>query len=161
MPPLPQPQYDSDVDEDEIQARALNESDKDEQNNSRGVLGDERMETPEPNIKGNAPQVEEPGHHVLNPSCIKHLHFAQEFIHQVSHATLDNGRLNDLTIDYLRYPEEGPVDISDPDTCLSLDIFLSCNNASEQTYTDIQQATLIHTYTSQTHAYCPITTSKI
>jgi len=109
--------------EDEIQPRALDESDEDEQNNPGDVPGDEGMETPEPDIEGNAPQVEDPGHHVLNPSRIEHLRFAQEFIHQVSHATLDNGRLDDLTIDYLRYPEEGPVDISDPDTRLSLDIF--------------------------------------
>ena len=128
--------------EDEIQPRALDESDEDEQNNPGDVPGDEGMETPEPDIEGNAPQVEDPGHHVLNPSRIEHLRFAQEFIHQVSHATLDNGRLDDLTIDYLRYPEEGPVDISDPDTRLSLDIFLSCNNASEQTYTDVRHAIL-------------------
>jgi hypothetical protein len=84
------------------------------------------MGTLEPDIEGNAPQVEEPGHQVLNPSHIEHLHFAQEFIYKVSHDTLDNGRLDDLTIDHLRYPDEAPVDISDPDTRLSLNVFLSC-----------------------------------
>ena len=145
MPLLPQPQYDLDVDEEDgNQAGEPNEFDEDEQNNPGlgEVPGGEGMEAPEPDIEGNAPQVEEPGHQVLNPSRIEHLRFAQEFIHQVSHATLDNGRLDDLTIDYLRYPEEGPVNISDPDTRLSLDIFLSCNNASEQTYTDIRHAIL-------------------
>ena len=128
--------------EDEIQAVELNESDEDEQNNPGEVPGDEGMEIPEPDIERNAPQVEEPAHQIPNPSRIEHLRFAQEFIHQVSHATLNNGRLDDLTIDYLRYPKEGPVDISDPDTRLSLDIFLSCDNASEQTYTDVRHAIL-------------------
>ena len=85
--------------EDEIQAVELNESDDDDQNNPGEVLGDEGMEIPEPDIEANAPQVEEPGHQVLNPSRMEYLCFAQEFIHQVSHATLDNGRLDDLTID--------------------------------------------------------------
>jgi hypothetical protein len=133
-----------DVDEeDEIQARAHNEFDEYEQNNPGDVPGDEGIQIPEHDIEGNAPQVEEPGPQVLNPSLIEHLRFAQEFIYQVSHATLDNGRLDDLTIDYLKYPEEGPVDISDPDTRLSLGLFLSCNNASEQTYTDVRHEILI------------------
>jgi len=129
--------------EDEIQARSLNESDEDEQNNPGDVPGDEGMGAPEPDIEGNAPEVEEPGHRVLNPSRIEHLRFAQEFIHEVSHATLDNGGLDDLTIDYLRYPDETPVDISDPDTRLSLNVFLSCKNASEQTYTDVRDSILM------------------
>jgi len=88
--PPPQAQYDlDDVDEeDEIQDRPLNEFNEDEPGE---VLGHQRVETPEPDIEGNAP--------VLNPSRIEHLHFAQEFINEVSRATLDNGGLDDLTID--------------------------------------------------------------
>ena len=86
-------------------------------------------------IEGNAP--------VLDPSRIEHLRFAQEFSHEVSRATLNNGRLDNLTIDNLRYPDETPVGISDPDTCLSLNIFLSCKNASEQIYTDIRDSILM------------------
>lgn len=72
-------------------------------------------------------------------SRIEHLRFAQQSIAQVSRATLDNGGLDD----YLKHPEEGPVDISDPDTRLSLDVFLSCTNASaKQTYVDVRNAIL-------------------
>ena len=126
--------------EDEHQADSLNESDEDEQNNP--APGDERIRTPEPDIGGNAPEAAEQGH-ILNPSRIEHLRFAQEFIHEVSRATLDNGGLDDLTIDYLRYPDEAPVDISDPDTRLSINVFLDCKNASEQTYTDVRDSILM------------------
>lgn len=121
--------------EDEIQDRPRNDFDEDEQDNPRGVPEHQRIDTPEPDIEGNTP--------VLNPSRIEHLRFAQEFIHEVSHTTLDNGKLDDLTIDNLRYPDEAPIDISDPDTRLSLDIFLSCKNASEQTYTDVRDSILM------------------
>ena len=121
--------------EDEIQDRLRNDFDEDEQDNPRGVPEHQRIDTPEPDIEGNAP--------VLNPSRIEHLRFAQEFIHEVSRATLDNGKLDDSTIDNLRYPDEAPIDISDPDTRLSLDIFLSCKNASEQTYTDVRDSILM------------------
>jgi len=133
---MPKPQNDPDVDEeDEVQDRPLNDSNKDEQGNAVGALGHQRIETPEPNTEGNAP--------VLNPSHIEHLHFAQAFINEVSRTTLDNGRLDDLTINNLRYPDEAPVNISDLDTHLSLNIFLSCKNTSEQTCTDVRDSILM------------------
>ncbi|KAF8152444.1 hypothetical protein B0H34DRAFT_800875 [Crassisporium funariophilum] len=97
--------------------------------------------TPEPDIVGNDPEAHAQEDPVF--SRIEHLHFAQEFIAEVSHATLNNGGLDDVVIDYLRHPEEGPVDISDPDMRFLLAIFLSCRNTSEQTYIDFRDATLM------------------
>ena len=52
----------------------------------------------------------------LAQSWIEHVKLAQQFIDEISAATLDNGKLDEDMIFHLRNPEEGPVDISDPDT---------------------------------------------
>jgi len=56
--------------------------------------------------------------------------------------TLDNGKLDEDVILHLRNPEEGPVDISNPNTRLALDLFMSCENSSQQTYTSVRQSLL-------------------
>jgi hypothetical protein len=78
----------------------------------------------------------------LAKSRIEHVKLAQQFIDEISAATLDNGKLDEDVILRLRNPEEGPVDISDPDTRLALDLFMSCENSSQQTYTSVQQSLL-------------------
>ena len=131
-------------DEDEDPPISLDGSEEDEQvNPGEPELGrPEIIRTPEPGILGDDPKAHEQENLVF--SQIEHLRFAQQFIDEVSCATLDNGGLNELIAHYLRYPEEGPVDISDPDTWLLLDVFLSCKNASEQTYADVRDAILTH-----------------
>ncbi|KIJ91551.1 hypothetical protein K443DRAFT_14299 [Laccaria amethystina LaAM-08-1] len=47
---------------------------------------------------------------------IEHVKLAQQFIDEISaQATFDNGNLDANVIEHLRNPDEGPVDISDPD----------------------------------------------
>ena len=67
-------------------------------------------------------------------SRIEHVKFAQQFIEEISNATLDNGKLDTDVIESLRDPDTSAVDLSDPDIRLSLDLFMACNNASEETY---------------------------
>ena len=46
---------------------------------------------------------------------IEHVKVAQKFIDEISAATFNNGKLDANVIKCLRRPEEGPMDISDPD----------------------------------------------
>jgi hypothetical protein len=76
-------------------------------------------------------------------SRIEHVRTAQEFIAEISRATYHNSKLDESTIDRLENPFEDLVDISDPAIRLSLDLFLSCGNASEETYNDVRRSILI------------------
>ncbi|KAJ8522775.1 hypothetical protein ONZ45_g652 [Pleurotus djamor] len=67
-------------------------------------------------------------------SAIKLIRLMQEYIRLVEAATLDKDSLDDDILDRLRNPLQNPVDVSDPATRLSLDIFLASSNASEETY---------------------------
>ena len=73
----------------------------------RALLEDE----PNPDT-GNEDAEEFPA---LAQSRIEHVKLAQQFIDEISAATFDNGNLDPDVIERLRNPEEGPVDISDPD----------------------------------------------
>ncbi|KAF4587957.1 hypothetical protein EYR38_009918 [Pleurotus pulmonarius] len=73
-------------------------------------------------------------------ATLEHLQVAQQYISLIKAATLDNGGLDPETVAQLRDPEEGPVDISDPDLRLSIDLFLAMTNSSEQTYNDVRSA---------------------
>lgn len=75
-------------------------------------------------------------------SRIEHVLLAQKYTHEISTATSENGKLDQDVIDRLRNPKEGPVNISDPDTQLSLDLFMACSNASEATYNAARKAIL-------------------
>ena len=75
-------------------------------------------------------------------SRIEHVRFTQEFIREISQATYINGKLDESTIDRLENPLQGLVDITDPDTRLSLDLFISCGNASEETYNSVRESVL-------------------
>ncbi|KAF9495305.1 hypothetical protein BDN71DRAFT_1482744 [Pleurotus eryngii] len=78
------------------------------------------------------------------PPSPKSDEITQKFVNEIRSATLDNGNLNEDTIARLCHPIEGPVDISNPNTRLSLDIFLAVTNASEQTYDAVQAAVTLH-----------------
>src|SRR5262249_2984516 len=75
-------------------------------------------------------------------STIENVRIVQQFIEELRSATLENGGLDEDTLDRLRNPPHELVAISDPDIRFSLDIFLSCTNASEAFYNSFRQATL-------------------
>jgi hypothetical protein len=75
-------------------------------------------------------------------SQIENIKITQQSIQEIRSATLDNGGLNPSVVERLRNPEEGLVDISDPDVRLSLDLYLAVTNASEATYKGCRDAIL-------------------
>ena len=77
-----------------------------------------------------------------SPSLIESIRFTQEFIDEIRHATLDNGKLDKDVVNILRNPIEEPVDLSAPHIRLSLDLYVACDNASEATYTAVRQSIL-------------------
>ena len=70
------------------------------------------------------------------------LRTSQEFIDALKAATLDDGGLDEEVLQRLRQPLTEPLDVNDPDLWLSLDLFLSCSNASEETYHNSRAAIL-------------------
>jgi len=76
-------------------------------------------------------------------SWIENIKFIQGFIEEISTATLKNGCLDDDLIYCLCNPCDELTSISDPDTCLSLDLFLGVMNASEETYHACRNAILL------------------
>jgi hypothetical protein len=88
---------------------------------------------------------EEEGDLPAATSRIETIKITQAFIKEIHAATLDNGNLDDDILDRLRNPQEGPTEISDPDIRLSLDLFLACTNASEETYKSCRDA-ILHRY---------------
>ena len=89
--------------------------------------------TNEHNDQGN-------GHHDM--SRIEHVRTAQKFIAEISCVTYRNSKLDESTIEHLENPLEDIVNITDPDIRLSLDLFLSCGNASEETYNSVCRSIL-------------------
>ncbi|KIJ90472.1 hypothetical protein K443DRAFT_15215 [Laccaria amethystina LaAM-08-1] len=80
---------------------------------------------------------------IAETTCpIRHVRFVQELIQKISLATLENDKLDPDMLDNLKHPDTEPIDISDPDTRLSLDLFTSCNNASEATYNAVRDSVL-------------------
>lgn len=73
-------------------------------------------------------------------SRIENVRLAQQFIQEISCATLDGGKLDEDVVSRIRNPIQEPVDISDPDEHLSLDLFIATRNASEATYHDVRTA---------------------
>ena len=84
------------------------------------------------NENGNPPDAEVPGAPFV-PN-VADLQTSLEFIDALKAATLDNGGLDEDVLEHLRNPLTEPADASDPDFRLSLDLFLSTTNASEETY---------------------------
>lgn len=77
-------------------------------------------------------------------SQIDNVCFVQKLIQEISLATLKKDKLNPEMLENLKHPDTEPVDISDPDTHLSLDLFMSCNNASQATYNAARESILHH-----------------
>ena len=75
-------------------------------------------------------------------SRIENIFLAQQFIQEISTATLDNGPLDEEVVSVLRNPREGPFEIPEPDVRLPLDVFIGCKNASEATYNAVRDAVL-------------------
>jgi hypothetical protein len=85
---------------------------------------------------------EDEENHEYNPSHIEHVKIAQKFIDEIKKATLDNGKLDPSVVEYLRNPDREIVDVTDPDIRFSLDLYMSCTNASEATYNSVRQSIL-------------------
>jgi hypothetical protein len=77
-------------------------------------------------------------------SQIENIKITQQFIEEIHSATFDNGGLDPSVVKRLQNPEEGLVDISDPDVRLSLGLYLAVTNASEATYKGCHDAILHH-----------------
>jgi hypothetical protein len=70
---------------------------------------------------------------------IEDLRIALEFKRALEKASLDNGDLDDEELERLRNPVTQIVDIDDRDVLLSIKLFLSTSNASDQTYKNIHK----------------------
>ncbi|KDR65528.1 hypothetical protein GALMADRAFT_81760, partial [Galerina marginata CBS 339.88] len=70
---------------------------------------------------------------------IEDLQNALEFKRALEKASLDNGDLDAEELDRLRNPVTKPVDIDDRDVLLSIKLFLSTSNASDQIYKNIHK----------------------
>ncbi len=77
-------------------------------------------------------------------SHIEDIAISQQFIHEIQSATLDMDKLDKDVLHRLRNPDTEPVDISDPDLRLSLDLLTACSNASEAVYNGVRKAILRH-----------------
>lgn len=75
-------------------------------------------------------------------SHIDSLRFTQQLIQEISSATLENDKLDPDMFERLQNPINKAIDISDSDTCLSLDIFMACNHTSEATYKAVRDSIL-------------------
>lgn len=73
-------------------------------------------------------------------SRIENISFTQQLIHELKKATLNDDKLGSDVIEWLRNPIAEPVDISDPDIHLSLDLFMACDNASQAVYTAVRES---------------------
>ncbi|KAF9495139.1 hypothetical protein BDN71DRAFT_1448025 [Pleurotus eryngii] len=89
---------------------------------------------------GNTIDEPEDEHKEEPEAMIEHLCLTQQYISLIKATTLENGGLDPSTIEQLRNTPEGPVDISEPDTWLSIDLFLATTNASEATYNAVRTA---------------------
>jgi hypothetical protein len=70
------------------------------------------------------------------------LRTAIQFIHALESASLDDENLDAEVLHQLRHPPQEPIDSIDPDRRLSIDLFLSATNASQENYTRSRNAVL-------------------
>ena len=99
-----------------------------------------RLDAEEPPIPNDShPSVDE-----AEPlSCIDNVRLTQQLIQEISSATLETDKLDPDMFEKLRNPETNAIDISDPDTHLSLGLFMDCNHAAEATYKAVRN-TILH-----------------
>ncbi|KAF5361263.1 hypothetical protein D9758_010272 [Tetrapyrgos nigripes] len=75
------------------------------------------------------------------PSHINSVRITQEYIDLISNVSLSEDKLDKAVIKCLQTsPLEEEADISDPDICLSIDLYFSTANASEETYKSVCEA---------------------
>ncbi|PPQ82247.1 hypothetical protein CVT26_008926 [Gymnopilus dilepis] len=70
---------------------------------------------------------------------IEDLKTAMEFHHALRNACLENGDLDEEELFLLRNPPTQPLEIDDRDVLLSIKLFLSTSNASDQIYKNVRQ----------------------
>jgi hypothetical protein len=99
----------------------------------------EASEDDEPDAPHSVPELEVEAEFIPE---LTDLQMSLEFINALKAATLDNGGLDEDTLQRLRQPPTEPADPGDPDFRLSLDLFLSTSNASEETYNSTRAAVL-------------------
>lgn len=75
-------------------------------------------------------------------SRFENIRFTQQIVQEISSARLENDKLEPDVLERLRNPVSQPVDISDPDLRLSLDLFMACSHASEATYNAVRDSIL-------------------
>jgi hypothetical protein len=72
---------------------------------------------------------------------LNNIQTAYDFINELKNASLNSGQLDPDDIDQLWNPPNGPVDLADdPDFRLSLDLFLSITNTSQEVYNNVRNA---------------------
>jgi hypothetical protein len=62
------------------------------------------------------------------------LQIAQEFIHGLRNASLDDGNLDAVVLHQLRHPIEAPPDVDDADLLLSIRLYMGPAGTSEDAY---------------------------
>ncbi|EMD33182.1 hypothetical protein CERSUDRAFT_24921, partial [Gelatoporia subvermispora B] len=75
-------------------------------------------------------------------SAIEDIQIALDYIKSIRQATLDDSALPTHVLERLRAPVTHQLDKVDPDLLFSLELWLSINNASEETYHQVRQAAL-------------------
>ena len=71
---------------------------------------------------------------------VEDLRTALAFIDALRSASLDNEDLDARVLEQLRHPPQEALDATDPDLRLSIDLFLSTSNASQETYVSTRNA---------------------
>ena len=95
---------------------------------------------PDPVDEDEAPEPPQAPDPVFQPATLDELNISLAFINLVQSATLDNGNLDEETIDRLRNPPQGLPDIDDLDLLLALKIYLATTKASQDAYKDVGEA---------------------
>jgi hypothetical protein len=98
-----------------------------------------------PQIDPELPTIPDPPIEDIPQSRIENVRIAQSFIEEIKNATLENGKMDPVATERLRHPDEELTDLSDPDLRFSLDLYMSCVNASEATYNSVRKA-VIHRF---------------
>ncbi len=73
---------------------------------------------------------------------LQDLQIALQFIKDLEHASLDNGKLDQDTLHRLRNPTPQPLVIENQDLLFSIKLFLSTSGASQEVYNDTREAVL-------------------
>lgn len=105
---------------------------------------DETSEPSNPDLESPPPNADINLEELASLARLDDIKTSMEFIRALEGASLDgpHSRLDSNTIERLRNPPMSPVDISDPDLRLGLDLFLATLNCSQKAYTASRSAIL-------------------